>query len=88
MLIFLIGTPLLVMIFIYKYFKRSAKRKGTRTNWFALAVSYIPIILFFGFFTSVYVCGTTDCGNPYDDHPSITDEDWLKDNYGGTEYSP
>ena len=87
LLFFLVITPLTIMYLLYKYFKSEAGKTGLNTNWFALIIVYIPIVLVSGFLISVLVCGTTDCGNSYNDYSSITDNDWLKDDYGGTEYS-
>lgn len=84
----LLTLVLLGIIFaIYKVFQNDARKKEIRTNYVAVALASLLFVLFFGFFIILSTEGTSDF-DPYEDHPSITDDEWLKDNYGGTEYYP
>ncbi|WP_010651171.1 hypothetical protein [Oceanobacillus massiliensis] len=86
--ILLIGIPAVIIFGIYYVFKKDAEKKNLKTNWFAIILSSLPIVIFFVFFLAIYLHGMSDNFRIYDNNPSITDDDWLKDNYGGTDFYP
>jgi len=56
--------------------------------WIGIIILLIPIIFGLWFVTALLNVYDEPSISPYSDNPSISDEDWLKDNYGGTEYYP
>lgn len=65
------------------------KKKGLQLDaggWIGVGVlAMIAIFILWAVITMVYD-GTRYW--QYEDRPSITDDDWLKKNYGGTEHYP
>lgn len=71
--VILVGAPIVIIFLCIVFFKYQADKEGSRTNWFAIFLFSIPVILFFGFLSLVFFYGISDNKDPYGNYPSIYD---------------